>query len=161
MKLAYLDDRRAEVAVGLILVAIAAIVTREAIVLGPGWGSSGPRAGFFPFLSAAVMGVGALVVVARALRAPAARPVFANRMDALAVLKVGAPLAAAVASIAYLGFYVMTALYMGVCARWYGRYRWYVVLAAALVLPVAVYFGFERGLRVSLPKSIGYVVFSF
>jgi putative tricarboxylic transport membrane protein len=69
---------------------------------------------------------------------------------------VGLPIAAAVVALPYLGFYVTTALYTGLFAAWYGRYRWYVALAAGLLLPVALYFAFERGFRIPLPKSVGY-----
>ena len=155
MRLAQLDTRKAEVAVGLILIAIAATVVRETLRLGAGWGPSGPQAGFFPLLSALVMAVAAVVAVVRAVRGTRA-PLFESDEHARSVVKVGAPLVAAIVSLPYLGFYVMTALYMGFFAAWYGRYRWYVALAAAIVLPVVLFFTFERGFRISLPKSVLY-----
>ena len=155
MKVAQLDARKAEIAVGLIFVAIAGLVLRETFRLGAGWGASGPQAGFFPTLSALVMAAAAVALMARAVRAPT-HPLFESREQAVSMLKVGGPLAAAVVSLPYLGFYLMTALYTGLFAAWYGRYRWYVAAAAGLLLPVALYFGFERGFRISLPKSLWY-----
>ena len=57
-----LDTKRAEIVVGLFFIAIAAIVIRETIRLGAGWGVSGPQPGFFPLIAAAlVAGVPAAV----------------------------------------------------------------------------------------------------
>ena len=151
----HLTTKKCEVAVGLVIVSLAALVARETFRLGAAWGSSGPQAGFFPLISAALMALGAAVVLARALRT-AARPLYESQDQLVSVLKVAAPLALAVASIEYVGFYVMTALYMAFFAAWYGRYRWYVVLAVSLLLPAVLFFAFERGFRISLPKSMLY-----
>jgi hypothetical protein len=155
MRLSQLDTCRAEIAVGLAFIAISAVVARECLRLGAGWGPSGPQPGFFPLLSALIMAGGALVLIVRAGRAPRSC-LFESRDQAISVLKVGGPLAAAVASLEYVGFYAMTALYMGFFSAWYGRYRWPVVLAASLVLPAILFFAFERGFRISLPKSVWY-----
>ena len=155
MTLAHLDPRKAEIVVGLLFVALAAVIIRETVRLGAGWGSSGPQPGFFPTLAALVMGLSALVVTARAVRAPG-KALFDSREQAVDVLKVGVPIAAAVIALQYLGFYLMTALYVSLFAAWYGRYRWYVALAAGLLLPVALFFTFERGFRIPLPKSVWY-----
>jgi putative tricarboxylic transport membrane protein len=155
VRLARLDTRKAEIVVGLILMALAALVIRETLRLGAGWGPSGPQPGFFPTLAALVMAASAVAAVVRAARAPGTA-LFESREQAVDVLKVGLPIAAAVVALPYLGFYVTTALYTGLFAAWYGRYRWYVALAAGLLLPVALYFAFERGFRIPLPKSVGY-----
>lgn len=156
MRLAQLDSRRAEIAVGLAFVAISGVFLRESAAVGLGWGSAGPQPGFFPSLSALVMAVGGLATVAQAARARDVRPLFASQGAAIAVLKVGVPLVGAVAALEYLGFYLMTALYMGFFTAWYGRYRWYVALGASILLPVVLFFAFERGFRVALPKSMWY-----
>ena len=72
------------------------------------------------------------------------------------VLRVGLPLAAAVLSLQYLGFYLMTTLYVAFFGIWFGRYRWYVAIPAGLLLAVVLYFTFERGFKIGLPKSVLY-----
>ncbi len=156
MGLAALDVKRAEVGVGVVLMALAGVLARESVVLGAGWGPTGPQPGFFPFLCSLVMGVGSAVTIVRALRGGPNRPLYESSEEALGVLKVGIPIALAVASLQYLGFYVMTALYMGLFAAWYGRYRWYIVLPVSVLLPAVIYLVFEHGFRISLPKSILY-----
>lgn len=150
-----LDTKRAEIVVGLLFIAIAAIVIRETIRLGAGWGASGPQPGFFPLIAAALVAAGAVIVIAVAIRSPGTQ-LFDGRDRMFSVMKVGAPLAVAVVSLEYLGFYLMTALYMAFFSSWYGRYRWPVVLTASLVLPVTLFFTFERGFRIALPKSLLY-----
>jgi hypothetical protein len=55
-----------------------------------------------------------------------------------------------------LGFYLAGALYLGFFARAIGNYRWHLVAASALVIPVVLFVIFEQGFRVPLPKSIFY-----
>lgn len=151
-----IDTRKTEIVVGLAFTVVAAIVIRESILIGAGWGPSGPQPGFFPSLSALVMGVGGLLLAIQALRSGSRKALFESTDEAVAVLKVGAPMVAAFVSIEYIGIYVMTFLYMAFFSAWYGRYRWYVVLLASVLLPVALFFAFERGFRISLPKSVWY-----
>jgi putative tricarboxylic transport membrane protein len=156
VKIEQVTARKAELAVGLVLVGIAAIVIREAVRLGSGWGPSGPQPGFFPFISAVIMAVGTLIAMVQAVRARQTAVLYDSADQVLEVLKVGGPIVAAVVLLQYVGFYLMTGLYMGLFALWYGRYRWYVALAAAVILPAVIYFAFERGFRISLPKSVLY-----
>lgn len=156
MKNVQLDTRTGEIVVGLAFIALTAVVVQETFRLGNGWGPSGPQPGFFPFISALLMGGGAVVVIVLALRRPGSRPLFESREEVAALLKVGVPIAAAIASLEYAGLYLMTAGYVAFFAAWYGRYRWFVVLAAGVLLPAALYLAFERGFRISLPKSVFY-----
>jgi putative tricarboxylic transport membrane protein len=148
----YVNTRVGELVVGVALILVAALVIRECLRLGAGWGASGPQPGFFPLWCV----VGVIVVIVQTLRGPVGRPLFDEPEDARQVLKVGLPMVAAIASLPVLGFYVMTALYMGFFAAWYGRYRWYVVLAVSIILPLVLFFTFERGFRIAMPKSALY-----
>jgi hypothetical protein len=69
------------------------------------------------------------------------------------VLWIVLPTIAAVALIGYLGFYVITALYMSFFAAVIGRYRWHWIPVIAVLFPLALYLIFEVGFRVGLPKS--------
>jgi putative tricarboxylic transport membrane protein len=103
-----------------------------------------------------IMAVGTLIAMVQAVRARQTAVLYDSADQVLEVLKVGGPIVAAVVLLQYVGFYLMTGLYMGLFALWYGRYRWYVALAAAVILPAVIYFAFERGFRISLPKSVLY-----
>jgi putative tricarboxylic transport membrane protein len=156
VRLEQLDSRKAELGVGLVLVGVAGIVIRESVRLGAGWGASGPQSGFFPFISAVILVICVLVLMAQAVRASSASPLYDSADQLRDVLGVGGPLMAAVLSVQFVGFYLMAGLYMGLFAVWYGRYRWYVGLLAGVLLPLALYLAFERGFRISLPKSLLY-----
>jgi hypothetical protein len=85
-----------------------------------------------------------------------AQGVFEKRESWVAPLKIALPMVVAVGLIEWLGFYIVTALYMGFFARFIGSYRWYWVIVIAIVFPLVIFLGFERGFRVSLPKSVFY-----
>src|SRR3989442_282111 len=112
---------------------------------------------FYPFWLAAVVLVAALAVAYRAMTtAQPAEGVFANRASVTVVLKLVVPMILAAVAIIWLGIYIVTAFYMGLYARWIGKYHWVWVAVIALAFPLAIYLGFEIGFRALLPKSIFY-----
>jgi len=121
-----------------------------------GWTASGPDAGFYPFWSAAAMGAAGAIVLVRSPAAPAGGRVFSSREGVRAILQLLAPLLVGVVLLSWLGFYLVSGLYMGFFARWLGRYHWIGALALAVVVPIALYLTFERGFKVPLPKSLLY-----
>jgi Tripartite tricarboxylate transporter TctB family len=141
------------------LVAIAAVAMFDsratALIDTSGRFPGGIGPGFYPFWAAAVMGAGGLVVLYRAAssRQLAAARIFEDRDAVVAVVKLIGPMLLAAAALAWLGFYVVSGLYMGFFARSIGRYRWLWVALIALAFPTAVYLAFELGFRVRLPKS--------
>ena len=48
---------------------------------------------------------------------------------------------------------VKTGLLIGVFMKWLGRYRWLLVLAVAIGVPVVTFVVFERWFLVPLPKG--------
>jgi hypothetical protein len=115
-------------------------------------GGLGP--GFYPFWSAAMIVGAAVVVIYRWSVTPATgEGVFAKREAWTAPLKIALPMIVAVGLIQWIGFYFVTSLYMGFFARFIGRYRWIWVIVIAVVFPALIYFSFEKGFRVFLPKS--------
>jgi hypothetical protein len=118
-------------------------------------GGLGP--GFYPFWSAALIAGAAVVVAYSWYRRTNTGPgIFDKREAWTAPLKIAVPMIVAVAFIEWLGFYIVTGLYMAFFAWFIGRYRWFWVVAVAIVFPVVIYLSFERGFRVFLPKSVFY-----
>ncbi len=148
--------RHLELLVGAAFVALALVLIRESVLLGAGWGSAGPQPGLFPLISALVMGSSGLLVCAQAAKNDSARTPFAERSELAEVVKVAAPMVAAVVLLPYLGFYIVTALYMGLFAVWYGRMRWYLALPLGIAVAVVAFYAFEHGFKVLLPKSLLY-----
>jgi hypothetical protein len=148
-----------ELLVGAAFVVLALVLIRESVLLGAGWGSAGPQPGLFPLLSALVMGSSGLLVCAQAANHSSESSPFAERSELLEVVKVAAPMVAAVVLLPYLGFYMVTALYLGLFAVWYGRMPWYLVLPLGIAVAVVAFYAFEQGFKVLLPKSIFYGYF--
>lgn len=151
--------RSAELVAGGAFVALGVLLMVEANSLGPGWGPSGPRPGFFPFGLALVMALGGLGAIVEGVKGNRLHPVFENAQEVEDLLKVGIPLALAIASVAYLGFYIMAALYIGLFAWWYGRFRWPSALLAGVGTSFALFMLLERGFRIPMPRSPWYGAF--
>lgn len=147
----------------LLIAAVAMFDTRRGALPNVSGGAPGGLAGgFYPFWSAALVAAFSAFVVWRAYVLPQpAQGVFKDRASVSAVLTLVVPMIVAVALIPVLGFYLMTALYMGFFAATLGHYKWYWVLAIAVLFPLAIYLTFEVGFRVGLPKSIFYELVRF
>jgi hypothetical protein len=144
--------RIADLVTAGVLMMLGGLVLFDALRLGIGWSTDGPRSGFFPFWLAIVMVGACLLIILQAVRRPTGKP-FATRAQLVSVLKVLWPAVAAVAFIEALGLYVASALYLAFYMRWVGRHSWRTVVALAVVIPVATFLVFERWFLVPMPKG--------
>src|SRR5574341_558674 len=144
--------RAAELVTASVLMFLGGVVLFDAVRLGFGWGSDGPRSGFFPFWLALIMVVTCAVILAQAVLAGRAQG-FVNREQLRPVLKVLWPATAAVALMHFVGLYVASALYMGFYMRWVGRHSWAMVLLVALGISIGSFFVFEKWFLVPMPKG--------
>jgi putative tricarboxylic transport membrane protein len=138
------------VAAGLAL--LGGLVVYDALRLGIGWGTDGPKSGFFPFwLAVGLIGC-SLVVFARALATRGARPFVADGAIR-PVLKMLVPAVGYVVVMQAVGLYVASALYMAIYMRWIGRHPWPAVSAVAIGFAVVTFVVFERWFLVPMPKG--------
>jgi hypothetical protein len=144
--------RVADLTTALVLFALAGIVLVDAIRLGIGWGTDGPKSGFFPFWLAVVAMASCLVIAGQALRRRQGRP-FLTGAQAGPVLKVVVPAAGLVVATQLVGLYVAAALYIALYMRWIGRHAWWLVLALSLGIPLVTFVIFERWFLVPMPKG--------
>lgn len=150
-------SRRAwEIGAALALLALAAVAIAESVRIGAGYGFAGPETGFFPFWVSLPLVVAAAVSLRDGWLMRQTAAIFEDRDELAEFFKVGVPLALAVISLPWLGFYLATAAYAGFFTAWYGRYKWWVVLGATLLSPLVFYVVFERAFSLSLPKSVLY-----
>jgi hypothetical protein len=145
-------------AAAIVLIAAVAMFDSRKVFgeqLGSSPGDVGPS--WYPFWAAALMGGAAVFVGYRAfLSALPAEGVFTGRESVFSVLKLVLPMIGYAASFQWLGFYLATAAYMGFFSWFIGKYKWYAVVAAAIICPLAIYLLFEVAFRLLLPKSIFY-----
>ena len=146
------SQRSVETGVALGSLAFGALVIVGAWKAGVGWGAEGPRAGFFPFL------VGLTIVISSAvnlfsLRADPPTERFAEWGQLRQVLSVIVPTAIYVLLVPWTGFYAASFLLIAVFMRWLGGYRWSLVAAVSIGVPLSAFLLFERWFMIPLPKG--------
>lgn len=144
--------RTADLVTALALMAVGVLVLADALRLGIGWGTDGPRSGFFPFWLAVLLLACCVAIAIPAWLRRSDRP-FVSRAAVGPVLKMLLPATAAVVVTQFLGLYVATALYMGLYMRWIGRHSWLAVALMSVAFPVVTFIVFERWFLVPMPKG--------
>ena len=144
--------RTAEFVTASILILLGGVVIFDAVRLGIGWGTDGPRSGFFPFWLALIMVVACGIIILQAFWR-SSREVFVTREQLGPVLQVFWPAAAMVLLMRFVGLYVASALYIGFYMRWVGRHSWFAVVMLAVAIPVITFLTFELWFLVPMPKG--------
>ncbi len=144
--------RAADFVTASVLMLLGGVVLFDAVRLGIGWGTDGPKSGFFPFWLALIMIVTCGIIILQAFWR-ASREVFVTREQLGPVLKVFWPAAAMVVLTHFIGLYVASALYIGFYMRWVGRHSWPAVIVLSIGIPVLTFLIFEQWFLVPMPKG--------
>jgi putative tricarboxylic transport membrane protein len=144
--------RVADLLTASLLMLLGGVVVYDAARLGIGWGTDGPKSGFFPFwLGVLLLAMCGGLLIPAALRGES-RP-FSTRKQLGPVLKVLWPAVAMVVLMQWVGLYVASAFYTGFYMRWIGRHSWLAVFALSVGVPVAAFIVFEKWFLVPMPKG--------
>ncbi len=144
--------RTADLTTAMVLMAGGSLVIWDSLRLGIGWGTDGPKSGFFPFWLAVALFACCLGIVAQALRR-GDRSRFLKREAIRPVLQMLLPAAGFVLATQFVGLYVATAAYMAFYMRWIGRYSWAAVVVMSIAFPVVTFLVFEKWFLVPMPKG--------
>jgi hypothetical protein len=144
--------RAADLITASVLIMLGGLVLFDAVRLGIGWGTDGPKSGFFPFWLSLILILTCGIIMLQEARKASRRPFF-TRENLGRVLTVLWPATAAVVLIQFIGLYVSSALYLGFYMRWVGRHAWSTVLVLGLAIPVFVFLIFEKWFLVPMPKG--------
>ena len=144
--------RTADLATAAFFLLLGAVVVFDSVRLGIGWGTDGPKSGFFPFWLAVLLIVTAGLIAVQAI-ARSAREPFVTREQLRPVLAVLWPATALVLGTQVIGLYVAAALYMGGYMRGIGKHGWPATLALSVGIPVVTFLVFERWFLVPMPKG--------
>jgi len=129
----------------------------DSIRLGCGWGMSGPRAGFFPFIMSLLVIIGCLIVIAQAIArkgvSSSTKP-FIPKGAIKPVLNVIVPAILMVILTEYIGLYIAACLYMAVYMKWIGRHRWSTVILLSIIVPLSTFILFDKLFLVPMPRGI-------
>jgi len=145
-----LSRRLVECVTALLLCAIAALVLWDSYDRGAGW-DGGPQNGFFPARVGWLLLVAALFALVSVLRRPP--EVFASWKQLRQVSCVFVPLVLYIVAIAFLGIYVASALFIALFMLTVGAFRWWSVALATVLVPLLIFWVFERQFLVPLPKG--------
>ena len=144
--------KAADLTTAVVLFLLGGVVLFDAVRLGIGWGTDGPKSGFFPFWLAVVMMAACVAIATQAVRG-ATGATFVTREQAAPVLKVLLPAVALVVAMQFVGLYVAAALYIALYMRWIGRHPWWQVVTLAIAIPLVTFIIFERWFLVPMPKG--------
>ena len=144
--------RAADFVTASVLMLLGGIVLFDAIRLGIGWGTDGPKSGFFPFWLALIMVVTCGIIILQTLWR-SSREAFVTRVQLGPVLQVFWPAVAMVFLTHFVGLYVASALYIGFYMRWVGHHSWFAVAGLSIAIPVISFLIFESWFLVPMPKG--------
>ncbi len=144
--------RTAELVVGFIIAAFGLTAIVSNYLLGAGWGDEGPQAGYFPLRMGVAIFVASIVVIVQAWRAND-RSAFVEREQLKLVATVLLPLIVYIAAIKFIGIYVASALFIGIFMKLVGKFSSWKSAVAGIGINLALFWIFEIGFKVPLPKG--------
>jgi putative tricarboxylic transport membrane protein len=146
-------NRTMEIIVALLLLIGCAIVIYDSVRLGFDWREGeGPAPGYFPFYVAVILGVSSAVNLMSALRGRGAGEIFVSARPFGRVLAVLIPSLIYVGLIQYVGIYLASALFIFLFMLAVGRENPLKAVGVGIVVPVVLFFMFEKWFLVPLPK---------
>jgi cell division protein FtsW (lipid II flippase) len=142
----------ATVAVGILLVGV--VMMMDALRIGIGWASDGPKGGYFPFRTGVILSIASVVVFLRALFGKHRnQKLFVSWDRFKMVLAVLIPTVLYVLATNFIGIYVASAVFIGGFMRAIGRFSWPKVILISVVISVVLFWTFEFQFLVPLPKG--------
>jgi putative tricarboxylic transport membrane protein len=150
------SDRAMNIAVALMLMAVASIVMVASYRLGAGWAKDvGPDSGYFPFYVALFMFIASGVTCLQHLlrRRREGGRMFIARGELMMVLQVLIPTIIFVVLSIYIGIYISMALFIAFFMMWHGHYPAYKAVPLAIAIPIVLFVVFEIWFLVPLPKG--------
>ena len=148
------STRSADIVVSLLLAAFAALMAFDNWRSGAGWASDGPKAGYFPFYLALLLGAASLYGRVKSIldRQAAAAP-FVNREQLGRVMQVLVPSFLFCLFTQWLGIYVASFLLIAGFMRWVGEIAWWKSLLTSFLFALAMFVTFDVAFDVIMPKG--------
>ena len=156
------SSRSVDIAVSLLLLALAGVLAFDNWRTGMSWDSTGPQAGYFPFYLSMILAGASLYGIAKelAVRASASEP-FVRREQLRRVLQVLVPTIAFCVLMQWLGLYVASFLLIAGFMIWVGRIAVWKSVVTALVFSLAMFVTFDIAFDVIMPKGPLEALFGF
>ena len=151
---AWLTYQGVETVVAAAIFLVGAAMMVDALRIGIGWASDGPKAGYFPFRTGAILSIAGVVIFLRTFfgkhrnQAP-----FVSWGSFKMVLAVLIPTVLYVLATQFIGIYVASALFIGGFMRAIGRFNWPKVMVVSVVTSIILFWMFEIQFMTPLPKG--------
>lgn len=148
------SNRAADIAVSLILLALAALLGYDNWRTGMGWDATGPQAGYFPFYLSVILAAACVWGVAKEILARKhERGTFVTRAQLRRVLQVFVPTLLFCLFMQWLGLYVASFLLIAGFMKFIGRIAAWKSLLTGFVFAVVMFVVFEIAFDVIMPKG--------
>lgn len=148
------STRAVEIAVSLLLLALAVTLGYDNWRTGIGWDSTGPQAGYFPFYLSVILAAASIYgLFAALLSRDAAGEVFVTRAQARRVMAVFVPTFLFCLVTQYLGLYVASFFLIAGFMRVIGKIVLWKSLLTAFLFTAAMFVTFDIAFDVIMPKG--------
>jgi hypothetical protein len=142
-----------DVAVSLLLLALAAILAFDNWRTGISWDSTGPQPGYFPFYLSVILGGASLYGLVTTYLARETAEAFVTRAQLHRVMLVFLPTLLFCLGVQYLGIYVASFLLTAAFMRLVGKIALWKSLLTALVFTAIMFVTFDVAFDVIMPKG--------
>jgi len=140
------------VAIGIFFIGVVMMIDGHRI--GIGWASDGPKAGYFPFRTGAIISISSVVVFLRAFFSKKSNHELFVPWDRFKqVLCVLIPTVLYVLVTQFIGIYVASALFIGGFMRALAKFGWLKVILVSVCISIMLFWMFEIQFMVPLPKG--------
>lgn len=151
---AWLTNQVAEAIVAVSILLVGVVMMMDALRIGIGWASDGPKGGYFPFRTGAILSIVSVVIFLRGLFSKHRNhELFVSWDRFKMVLAVLIPTVLYVLATQFIGIYVASAVFIGGFMRAIGRFDWPKVIVISVVISAALFWMFEIQFLVPLPKG--------
>lgn len=150
----WLTNQAFEAIVAVVILLVGVVMMVDARRVGMDWASDGPKGGYFPFRTGAVLSIASVVIFLRALFSKHRNhELFVSWDRFKMVLAVLIPTVLYVLATQFIGIYVASAVFIGGFMRAIGRFNWPKVILISVVVSVVLFWMFEIQFLVPLPKG--------
>jgi putative tricarboxylic transport membrane protein len=146
-------SRSVNVAVYLLLIALAGLLGYDNWRTGAGWAPEGPQAGYFPFYLSLMLGAASVFGLASVILSRAPDDVFVTRDQFRRVLQVFVPTLLFCLFTQWLGLYVASFLLIAGFMYFIGHIALWKSLLTAAVFSIAMFVTFDIAFDVIMPKG--------
>jgi putative tricarboxylic transport membrane protein len=140
--------------VAVVILLVGAVMMMDARRIGIGWASDGPKGGYFPFRTGAILAIASMVILLRTLFGKRRNhELFVSWDRFKMVLAVLLPTVLYVLAIQFIGIYIASAVFIGGFMRAIGRFEWPKVMVISIVTSIVLFWMFEIQFMTPLPKG--------